>query len=307
MPLEKSDCRVRVALTSLLLWVSAIPLPAETFEGCSWTGPDLDWVLERTLPALDVEGSLSSDVVEFLHRAGVPISFISRSAEDPEVRFQHPEGATVRDLLEDVLVQAPGYRLDVVNGKPVIYPISEGYDALIDLGDPYQAKRASALLSVLPELRSKSPALSSLRLPTFKWLTGYGDLIVVGGVRTVVEHLVSLVAGRPSFALLILRRADGLMDSGLSKVDIIRDFFLEAPKKVKIGAKFQAVPRVVLADGSLVTLIGSGCGVEYESPAESILKVNRGGLAVATAKGTSLVQAKYEGIAVYAEIEVTDD
>jgi hypothetical protein len=256
---------VIMALAIALGGLAAIPLLAETAEGCSWTGPDLDSVLDTTLPRVDLEGSLGSEVIEFLHEAGAPISFISGTAEDPEVRFRHPAGATIRDLLEDVMAQAPGYRLGVVDGKLVIYPFGEGYDELVDLGDPYKAKRASALVSVLRELRSKSPPIIGLRLPTFKSLAGaYGDLISVGGVRSVVEHLVSLAAGRPYLTFLIVRRTDGSMDSSLGWAEMIKELLIEAPDKVAIGTEFQVVPRVILADGTAVTLIGTACGVESE-------------------------------------------
>ncbi len=306
--LTARGARVTAVLGILLCGMAASPLHAETFEGCSWTGPDPDWIFDRTLPAVDLVGTLGSEVIGFLHDAGTPVSFISATAKPPEVRIQSSEPTTIRELLDEVTTQTPGYQLDVVDGKLVIYPLGEGYDALVDLGNPREIKRVSALFSVIRELRSKSLVLRGLRLPTLRPFGGlYGDLISVGGARTVVEHLASLVAGSPSATFLMLAGADGSMDFGLMWADVIEDLLLVVPEKVEVREEFQVIPRVIIAGGTPVTLIGLGCGVDYESTDESILKIDRSGRAVAITKGAGGVQAKYEAQVAYAKIEVTDD
>ena len=303
------DFRVKVALGILLCGLAALPLGAETFEGCSWAGPDLEWALDRILLPVDLVGSFGSrEVIDLLHDSGAPISFISRVAKDPEVRFQRSEATTVRELLEEVMAKTPGYRFDVISGKLVIYPSDDGYDTLVEIGDPREAKRASALFSVLRELRSKNSVLRSLRLPGLTGPFGgiYSDMISVGGARTVIEHLVSLVAGSPSTAFWIHNRADGSMEFGLLWADVIEDLLLEAPKKVEVGKEFQVVPRVILVDGTPVTLIGPGCGVDYQSTDESILTIDSGGHALAIGKGRVGIVGKYDGKAAYVEVEVSD-
>jgi hypothetical protein len=295
-----------MALGILLSGLAAFPLSAETFEGCSWAGPDLDWVLGRTLPSVDLVGHLGTEVIDFLLEAGAPISFISRAAQDPEVRFQRSEPTTVEELLDDVIAQTPGYRLDVVSGRVVIYPFDEGYDALVDLGKFREAKRAAAVILLYRELRLKIPNLHSLRPVLRGPLAGiWGDLISVGGTRTVAEHLTSLVVGSPSATFVIHAPADGWRNFGLKWANLIEELLIVAPKKVEVGTAFQVVPRVNLADGTPVTLIGSGCGVRFETD-ESVLKIDPGGSAVAITKGTVGIQAKYEGKAAYVEVEVGD-
>ncbi len=306
--LTEARClRVKRTIVILLLVMVASPLCAVKFEGCSWTGPKPDWTLDRTLPWVDVVGSLGSrEVMGLLHDSGASISFIAGAGEDPTIRYQSSGPTTVRELVDEMIAETPGYRLDVVGDKLVIYPVGVGYDALVEIGDYRKEKRVMALGEVLRELRSKSPVPSGLRLPTLRPFSGYGDLISVGGVRTVVEHLVSLVAGSPSASFLIRPRTDGSMQFSLMLAKVIDDLILEAPKKVEVGAEFQVVPRVFLVDGTPVTLIGSGCGVRLESD-ESLLKIDQGGRAVAVAKGTGWIQAKYAGITVQVEIEVGDD
>jgi hypothetical protein len=161
---------------------------------------------------------------------------------------------------------------------------------------------------VLGELRSKSPQLRGLRLPTLRgpFAGLYGDLISVEGPRTVVEHLVSLVAGSPSATFVVRAAADSSMEFGLLWADVIEDLLLEAPRKVEIGTEFQVVPRVILADGTPVTLIGPGCGVDYQSTDESILTIDSGGHALAIGKGRVGIVGKYDGKAAYVEVEVSD-
>ena len=293
-------------LVAVLFGTSTPALCEDTFEGCSWTGPGLDWTLNRTLPPVDLAGPFSSAVVMRLHEFGVPISFFSETAKDPDVRFQRSEPTTVRELLDEVMPQIPDYRLELVSGKLVIYPLDSGYDAPVDLGDTRDSKRAAVLFWVLRELRSKSPKLHGVELPTLRGPFGgfYGTLVSVGGVRTVAEHLVSLVARSPSVSFVIFPGMEDSLESGFLWADVIDDFFLETPEKVEAGRSFQVTPRLTLVDGTSVTLIGSGCGVYFDSNDESIIAIDQGGRATATGKGTAWLQAKYEGSIRNVEIRV---
>ncbi len=304
-----TGCRMALALGVMLCGVGAIsPLRAETVGDCSWAGPDPDWILDRPLPAVDLVGSLGSEFIDLLYEAKAPIAFISMATEDPEVRFQRSEATTVRDLLDEVLAQTPGYRLEVVGGKLVIYPFEGGFDALVDLGNPREETREAAWFSVSRELSSKVPELHDFRAIHGRRSGGsWIDEISVGGARTVVEHLVSLAAGSPSVTFLMVPGRTGAMRLYLTWIQVIEDILPEAPGKVKVGEVFQVVPRVILAGGTPVTLIGPGCGVEYHNSDESILKIDQTGRAVAVGKGSDGFSAFYQATGVFVDVEVTDE
>ena len=167
------------------------PLFAESVEGCSWNEPVPSWALDRTLSEIDLAGPVGAEVIPFLHEAGVPISFISMADDEPEVRIRHTGTISIRELLEDVLAQAPDYRLEIVSGKLVIYPF-EGFDALVDLGNLHETTRADAWITVFRGLRSKTRELREIRTVLRGPFYGlWDDLISVGGVRSAIEHLVS--------------------------------------------------------------------------------------------------------------------
>ncbi len=299
--------KVAPAMVVLLHLIPMAPVHAEAIGDCSWTGPEPEWILDRPLPAVDLTGSLVPEVIKYLHAAGAPISAISRAEEDSEIRIQRPPGMTIRELLDEVMRQAPGYRLETVSGRLVIYPSGGAYDAVIELGEVREVKRAGAQISVVRELRSRSSPLPGLGTVLRGPFFGTGDLIPFGGTRSVVEHLVSVTAGSPSIAFAVAPSRDGKMYFSLLRADVIEDFLLEVPEKVEVGEEFQAVPRVILTSGETVTLLGPECGVEYHSTDEAILKVDRRGHAVAVGAGRDGIYAIYEAIRIYAKVEVTGD
>lgn len=262
-------CCLRVALLAipLLQIVAALPLRAEPVNDCSWAGPDLTWVLERPLPAIDVVGSLGSDeILGLLHDAGAPISFIAGVTEDPEVHFQRSVPFTVRYLLDEIMAQTPGYRLDVISGKVVIYPSEARYDQIVEMDPKRVKKRFSAFFTVLEGLGLKSSLFHENRLPSRRGELGYqGDEVSVGGSRSVVEHLLSLVAGTPSGNIVIKPREDGLMTLAFWWADLIESFLIEVPERIDVGKAFQILPRLTLVDGTTVELTGGGCGIRYQT------------------------------------------
>ena len=309
---------VRQSLAMLLSMLAAMPLCAENLEGCSWTVPDSDWTLDRVLPEVDLAGTLESDVIPLLYREGVPISFIARSARDPEVHVRRSGPMTVRELLDEVMVETPGYRLEDVGGKLVIYPSGEGFDSLVDLGEVREAMRAAAWVTVIRRFDSASPHLRGLRT-SFRgsYLSSgafdrssdnnpWNDSISFGGVRRAVEHLVSLIAGSPSAAFTIAADDEGRRRFDLRSADTVVNLLLEAPRRVAVGEEFRVYPRAILAGGTEVTLIGSGCGVAYQTSDDAI-RIDEEGRAVASAEGTSGIFAFYEEKGVFAEIEVKDE
>ena len=286
--------------------LQAETLRPETFEGCSWPGPKPNWALDRTLQGLDSARSLSHvEMIRLLHDAGASVSFISEQDANTEVSLEFYEPVTARELLDEMLTRNPDFRLGVFSNRLLIYPSRQDYDTVVEIGITREVKRIIGLSEVLRDLRAKSPVLSGLRLPTLRRLgTFYGDFIYIGGVQTVAEHLVSLVAGRPSANFVIFPGTEGTMQFSLMNADIVEEFFLEIPDKVSVRDEFQVVPRLTLVDGTSVTLIGSGCGVYFDSNDESIIAIDQGGRATATGKGTAWLQAKYEGSIRNVEIRV---
>ena len=308
---------LRLVFWILLSGMIVVPrLAAETFKGCNWAGLDPNRTLDRALFEIDLKGSLGSDLISFLHEVGVPISFISMADDEPKVRIRHTGTISIRELLEDVLTQAPGYRLEIVSSKLVLYPLNEDFDMLVDLGELREANRVAAWLSTIRTFDSTSAGLSGLRTafsgsalvvddtshaPSDN--NPWEDQISIGGVRPAIEHLVSLIAGSPSAAFMIGARSEGWRNFSLTLADVVADLLLEAPERVKVGDEIELYPRIILNGGEQVTLIGTECGVAYQSVDDSI-QIDERGRAVAIAKGSSGIYAFYEGKGVFAEFQV---
>ena len=283
----------------------AVPARAQTVRGCSWTGPTPEQVLERRLPAIVLDGPLGVDLFEPLRRAGVPVALVVDGARGSEVSFESKEPVTVGEVLQAVLEQSPGFHLGHFHGKLVVYPATEALGTVVELGEARRETRAKAMVELLQQLEEEVPELD-LGV-TFRPLGGiHDDSIQVGGARTVIEHLVSLIADSPSLTFVVTPKGDG---SGrwfsLQWAEVIEELRLEVPETMEVGDQVPLVTRVHLRDGSVAAMIGPDCEIAYTSSDPSFLEITDHQTARAVSPGRAQVEARYESRLDVSYIEVT--
>jgi hypothetical protein len=281
----------------------------QPLSGCQWNGPSAEWVLARHLPAGEVTGPLGSEIVEFLHRYG-PVSFISTATGDQSIRLEIGKGATIREALNQVIRQAPEYRYSVFHGKVVIYPKEAIYDKPVDIGPIKTMKRASAIFFVTRGLRENVNSLQALEMPTLRGASLEGvkspsdDLIEVGGERSAVGHLLSLIQKRPSQSFRVLAMGVNHLELGIYWTKLIVKLEVRLPPMVKVGEMVDAVVTGTLGDGSVVSLVGSECGVSYATVAPAVMEIDELGHAVAHKEGVGRVVVRYEDTSAQAQIRI---
>jgi hypothetical protein len=270
-------------------------------SGCSWTGPPVEWVLARHPDAGEISGGLHSDIVPYLRGSGIPLSFVTETIGDERVGLRVGPGTTVEDVIKEIVRQVPQYRYGAVDGRIVIYPQGEVYDRQIDLGEPQSLTRAAAYFFVLRALREKTSAFQRISPGLSGGGAGWGkrplaDIIEVGGSRSLIGHLVSLVHKRPTESFDMAATDDGRLYFNFVRVDFVSQLELHLPPSVKVGETFEAGLTAKLADGSLVSLTGPDCGVTYATNDPEALKIDDGGHGVARKKGVWRVAANYEAL-----------
>jgi hypothetical protein len=254
-----------------------------------------------------MEGHLGADIFHHLHALGIPVSFVSRSSGDPYVRLQVPTGTTTKGILEAIQAQAPGYQIGIVDGRVVLYPKDEGYDAPIDITSKNDVTRGVAIYPLLDELKAKSEVLSHLVPPALRGMGGksiWGYKVNVGGSRSAIEHMVSLMGNDPSITLRVVAKGDGHLAYILDWTPVVRKIDIHVPATVKVGDTFQVAVTGKLADGTSISLEGMDCGVEYSAHYGRVLEVDRSGHGRALKKGVGLIAVDYENQSAEAEIRV---
>jgi hypothetical protein len=275
---------------------------------CEWEGPTADRLLALHLPAGTIAGPIGSALVGYLRSRQVPISFVPADGGEATVRLEVAQDTTVRDVLDAMRDQLPRYQYRAIGRKLVIYPRDEGLDERLDLGKVQRERRGGAYLFVLSALKSKVSALRGLSVTLRGGQIGSGkrplaDEIEVGGVQRVIEHLVSLIQGRPSGAFSIASYGGGHTAYEFAWVDLLSGIEIDAPAKVRIGDSLAITITGTLVDQSRVSLGGPGCGVSY-SATPDILEIDDSGRAVARRKGVGAFYAEYEGHSASAKVTV---
>jgi hypothetical protein len=284
---------------------------AQPSSDCEWKGLPIERVLARHPPAGAITGSLGSDVTPFLQAHGVPVSFVSAANGEADIRIEVGPATTVRGVLGEIERQAPKYHYRAVDGRVVIYPRDEAYDVVVDLGPLQKITRAGAYLFVLGalrdrDLRQKATVLSELDLI----LKGAGpggsplaDEVEVGGRRSVIEHLVSLIRQRPSIAFKIVTN-NGKSYFSIVRVDLVKEINVQAPAAVVVGDTFVLRVTGTLDDGTIVPLSGPWCGVTYSVSAPGVVDIDGDGRAVARKNGAAILFAHYEHHMASAEVHI---
>jgi hypothetical protein len=282
--------------------------PPDQLSDCEWKGPTAEWVLARRPPVGTIAGPVGSALAAYLRDRQIPISFVPAAGSEARVHIEVTQAATVRDVLEEMQREAPQYQYRTVDGKIVIYPRNEGFDDRLDLGQVRRERRGGAYLFVLGALRAKVSALRDLSVTLRGGQIGSGkrllaDDVEVGGTRTVIEHLISLIQGRPSGAFTIASYGEGHIAYDFAWVDLLNRIDIEAPAKVQVGESLTIKVTGTLVDGTKVPLVGSACGVSY-SAAPDVWEIDDGGHAVAHKRGAGTLYAEYERHSASAEVDV---
>jgi hypothetical protein len=264
---------------------------------CDGGGPSSSWVLSSRPPLGIMEGHLGAEIFHHLHVLGIPVSFVSRSSGDPYVRLQVPTGTTTKGILEAIQAQAPGYQIGVVDGRVVLYPKDERYDAQIDITAKNDVTRGAAIYPLLRELKAKSEVLSLLVPPALRVMgrSIWGYKVNVGGSRSAIEHIVSLMGNDPSITLRVVATGGGHLAYELDWTPVVRKIDLHVPSTVHVGAGFQVAVTGRLADGTTISLSGENCGVTYNVLNGGFVDVDNAGRGVALKKGEGLIGVIYEG------------
>lgn len=267
----------RILLITLAIQLSAVlGAGSAPSTGCRWNDSSVEWILARPLPEGNVAGSLGSVLVPFLHRQGVPISFVSRPLEDVDVRLDIDTVTTVQKVLDEVVRQQAGYRYGVIMGRVVIYPTGDEFDRAIEV-NRLSGTRAQAMYSLLRDLKKKHRDFKDLELPALRGGGGknlHGDRVEIGGARSVVEHLASLTGERPAVAFRVLAAREGRLSFMLDWVPVVKKVEVHVPTSVEVGSTFEAKVTGTLIDGTVVSLGGPECGVEYEVTSTEVLETN---------------------------------
>jgi hypothetical protein len=260
-------------------------------------------------PTGQVAGTLAATIVPFLQRGGIPVCLVSARGDGEQVRLALGPGATMQEVHREIVRQAPRYQFRSMDGKLVIYPRGEIYDMPVDLGPRQSMTRAAAFFTVLGGLRHKIKDLEGLSAALRNEGAGSGkrslaDTIEVGGSRTVIEHLVSLVQKRPSKAFNLIVEAPWLY-YGFVDLELLTTLDLHVPPTVKVGETFQVEVTGKLVDGTVVSLAGPECWVGYATSDPDALEIDDSGRALARKKGVWMVYANYQSVPdVHAEIHV---
>jgi hypothetical protein len=120
----------------------------------------------------------------------------------------------------------------------------------------------------------------------------------------VVEHLVSLLEKRPALAFRILLVENGNLSFGLDRVLLLRKVEAHVPAAVVVGATFSITVTATLVDGTVVTLEGAECGVNYGASGGGVLEVDETGRAIARKKGIGSIEVQYENQSASARVSV---
>lgn len=282
----------------------------EKARACQWTGPPSEWVLARHPPAGEIAGSLGLEIIPLLQHGGIPVSFVSSPDGNEHVRLDINPATTMKEVLEEILRQAPAYRYGSVNDRLVIYPRDAAYDAPVHLSPPQRMTRAAAYFFVLRGLRAKVKVLQNLdpilRSGGAHWgKTSLEDEVETGGTQSVIETLVSLVQKRPSQAFRVAPHG-GRLGFEFVQISLVTELHLHIPSTVKVGETFAAEVSATLSDGTLVSLVGPECEVSFAASNPEIVRIDDEGRATAVRKGTGAVVVAYELKSAKAEVHVVE-
>jgi hypothetical protein len=301
-----SPSRFALLCVTLLAGAEPAPLPAQLSASrasgapmCSWPEVSGERLLVRSVDSLSVRVvKVEIALAELGAKVALPLSFIQA---DPEARVSLDfHRSTIREILDAIVAQAPGYRYRVIASHLVLYPLDPKWEKQVDLRlGP--APRLQVTRALAEALRKRLPEFSNLAGP---WVLGnfrsynYQDVVTVAGPATVLDLLVQLLGNRPSTFLLLVKE-DGWLGPSLSVSSVAQ------PHSVKLSAA-KTILRcqdettqlrlvgTLAYDGSTKDLTSGACGTTSTVSDERVLTVSPDGLVTRRGSGKAEVFASNE-------------
>jgi hypothetical protein len=170
-------------------------------------------------------------VAALVYQHGVPLSFIQADPEE-RVTLSLPH-CTVRQLLDQVVAGAPGYRYGFVGPHLVLYSNNPKWQTRIEHLELAPDSRLNLSQALVARLRRQVTALGRLGAP---WLVGnpnsfiYDDEVAVAGPASIVELFTHLLGTRVSLVFFVSTKGVSTPASfSLELVDLVQSVEVSAP------------------------------------------------------------------------------
>jgi len=271
---------------------------------CVWKALAGDSVLNRKIGRMNLSNVwLIKDLVPALHERGVPLSFIEADS-DSRVTLVMAD-PTLREVLEDVVSQAPEYRFLFVNGHLVLCPRMSPYDLPLTGFSLPRSSRLDAAYLLVSELSRRNSALAKLQPPLIAGEVHqllFNDQVTVSGATNALEGLVMLLGERQS-AVFEVRRTrwhgrdpePGVSYLDLNFVEIVRSIEIKPPlASLGVGETVQLKVTAALAGGGGQDVTSAACGTTYEVTSPRVATVGEDGLVRALAPGEEQIVVQNE-------------
>ncbi len=278
--------------------------PENKAGSCVWKTLDSEAMLNQRIGRVDVaNASLVRDFVPLLLKRGVPLSFIEAD-KDSRVTLSIGD-PTLREVLEGIVSQSPGYRFLFVSGHLVLFPRTSPYDLpLTGFGLP-RLSRLTAADRLVSELSRRCPVLAKLKPPL---IVGdvhsllYSDPVTVSGAANALEGLVMLLGERQSAVFEVRRTrwhgeepAPGVSYLDLNFVEIVKSIEVKPLiTSLRVGETMQLKVVAALAGGGSQDVTSAVCGTTYEVTSPRVATVGEDGLVRALAPGEEQIVVQSE-------------
>jgi hypothetical protein len=278
--------------------------------GCPWPAASGRRLLNRQLGSVSFSHAAVVEVATALaYQNGVPLSFIQAEPE-AKVTFDLSR-CTVRQLLDQVVASAPGYRYGFVGAHLVLYPSDPIWQTRIEDLRLGPDARLNVSLSLVMRLRTRFPALARLGIPG---LSGdprsfiYDDDVAVAGPASIVALFTQLLGSRASlvfFASSTRASVPARLEFGLAK--LVQSLEVTAPSTIlrQRGETVQLQVTAILRDGTRQDLTAAGCGTRYLSAHDKVLAVSTQGQVTALANGKARIVVVQDNLAQTIAFDVT--
>jgi hypothetical protein len=161
---------------------------------------------------IKVDKAPVSTVVEYLRtRECADVSFID--SEQRSVVSLNLRGATVEEVLSNIVAQNSAYRSENIAGRNILYPAAPEFQAIVENVDIQRKARQEATELYVDLLRRAVPAFSRLVPPVLfgdNRMPVYSDKVTLRPKGRVIEHFVDLLGEDHSLYFRFIKARSGL-------------------------------------------------------------------------------------------------